>query len=416
MSFLQILLRSMARHRLSTLLALLSTMLGVALLIAVVSFREQSHRRFVTEGTGVDAILGPKGSALQIVLNALYHLDEMPGTVKWTYYEKVRRNPLVVDAIPFATGHSFAGFRVNAIDDRFFTTFEYRPGKRFSFLPEEGGQGRAFAQGREAVAGWAAARALHLTLGSAFNPVHGVHSGDPVHIHDTFHFVGIMAPTGTPHDLAIYIPLNAFYTLEGHGAAVARMAIDPTHREISGAYLRLRRIRGGAMHPGVQELKYEINQSPDAQLVVPNEVIPQILNIIGWADRVIFLLGAMVVGLGVAFLFVVLVTALREQRRDLAMLRMLGANRGTVFGLILSEALLLSAAGTLCGLAAGHELVSVGSQYVARETGMLFSAQYISTADIWVLPIMLLLGAIAGLLPALQAYRLNVLENLRALE
>src|SRR5207237_3035945 len=119
------------------------------------------------------------------------------------------------------------------------------------------------------------------------------------------------------------------------------------------AYLKLRRIRGGALHPGIQELKYEVNQSPGAQLVVPNEVMPQILNIIGWADRVIFLLGALVVGLGMAFLFVMLVTALREQRRDLAMLRMLGAGRGTVFGLILSEAVLLALGGTLLGLACG---------------------------------------------------------------
>lgn len=416
MSFLQILLRNMRRHRLSTALALISTTLGIALLIAVVSFREQSHRRFITEGTGIDAILGPKGSPLQIVLNAMYHLDEMPGTVKWTYYEKVKANPLVVDAIPFATGHSYAGFRVNAIDDRFFTEFEYQPGKRFSFRPEDGGQGRAFQGGGEAVAGWAVARALHLTLGRTFNPVHGVRSGDPVHIHDLIRFVGIMAPTGTPHDLAIYIPLTSFYTLEGHGAAVARMAVDPSQREISGAYLKLRRIRGGAMHPGVQELKYEINQSPDAQLVVPNEVVPQILNIIGWADRVIFLLGAMVVGLGVAFLFVVLVTALREQRRELAMMRMLGAGRKTVLGLILAEAMLLSVTGTLLGLACGHMIVSIGSGYVAYETGLQFSAHYLSSADLWVLPGMLLLGVIAGILPALQAYRLNVLQSLRAIE
>src|SRR5207237_10710646 len=154
--------RNVRRHTLSSLLALVSAVLGVALLVTVISFREQSHRHFVTEGLGVDAILGPKGSPLQIVLNALYHLDEMPGTVKWTYYEKVRRDPLVVDAIPFATGHSYAGYRVNAIDGRFFTAFEYQPGKRFSFRPEDGGRGRAFEAPGEAVAGWAVGKALHL--------------------------------------------------------------------------------------------------------------------------------------------------------------------------------------------------------------------------------------------------------------
>ncbi len=354
MSFWRILLHNLRRHRFSTFLALVSITLGVGLLTAVASFREQSHRHFMTEGVGVDAILGPKGSPLQIALNALYHLEEMPGKLKWTYYEKVRRDPLVVDAIPFVTGHSYAGFRVNAIDDRFFTDFEYQPGKKFSFASEAGGQGRAFAAREEAVAGWAVAKALGLHLGDTFNPVCGVHAGDPVHIHDRLSFVGILAPTGTPHDHAIYIPLKTFYTLEGHGADVAAMATDPSRREISGAYLKLRHIRGGALHPGIQNLKYEIDQSPEAQLVVPSEVIPRILDIIGWVDRVLFLVGVLVTLLALMFLFVVLITALREQRRELAMMRMLGANRRTVFGLIMSEAVLLSVLGSCLGLAFGH--------------------------------------------------------------
>ncbi len=416
MSFWRILLHNLRRHRFSTFLALVSITLGVGLLTAVVSLREQSHRQFMTEGVGVDAILGPKGSPLQIALNALYHLEEMPGKMKWTYYEKVCRDPLVVDAIPFVTGHSYVGFRVNAIDDRFFTTFEYQPGKKFSFAPEAGGRGRAFAAREEAVAGWAVAKALGLHLGDTFNPVCGVHAGDPVHIHDTISFVGILAPTGTPHDRAIYIPLKTFYTLEGHGADVAAMATDLSRREISGAYLKLRHIRGGALHPGIQALKYEIDQSTEAQLVVPSEVIPRILDIIGWVDRVLFLVGVLVTLLALMFLFVVLITALREQRRELAMMRMLGANRRTVFGLIMSEAVLLSVLGTTLGLAFGHLLVYVGSHYVAVETGMQFSARFISSADLGVLPGVTLMGALAGLIPALQAYRLSILRNLSLTE
>ncbi|MCE5324663.1 ABC transporter permease [bacterium] len=416
MSFWHILLHNIRRHRFSTILALISITLGIGLLTAVVSFREQSHHHFITEGVGVDAILGPKGSPLQIAMNAMYHLEEMPGKIKWSYYEKVKKDPLVVDAIPFVTGHSYAGYRVNAIDDRFFTSFEYRPGKRFSFDPDAGGQGRMFKAPHEAVAGWAVAKALGLHLGDTFNPVCGVHSGDPVHMHDKITFVGILAPTGTPHDRAIYIPLKTFYTLEGHGASVAAMATDSSQREISGAYLKLRHIRGGAMHPGVQNLKYEIDQSTEGQLVVPSEVVPRILDIIGWVDKVMFIVGALVTLLAIMFLFVVLITALREQRRELAMMRMLGANRRTVFGLIMSEAVFLSIVGTIFGIVFGHLLVMLGSHYVAIETGMQFSANYLSSADIWVLPCVTLMGAVAGLIPAVQAYRMSILRNLNIME
>lgn len=416
MSFLQILFRSIRRHRLSAGLSLIALSLGLALVLAVASLREQANGQFRNEGAGVDAILAPKGSGLQITLNALYHLDEMPGIIPWSLYEQVRKDELVADAVPFAVGHSYAGFRVNAIDPRFFTAIEPQPGHPFSFDPAQGGQGRAFAGPGEAVAGWAAARALNIKLDQTFSPVHGVRSGDPAHAGETLRFVGILAPTGTPHDRALYMPLEGFYGLEGHGEEIERMEHDLEHREISGAYLRLRRIRGGALHPGIQQLRYDVNRLPNAQLVVPNEVMPQLFHLIGWADRVISALGVLVAVLGVAVLFVVLVSTLREQRRGLAMLRMLGADRRTIFGLVLGEALLLCAGAAVVGAALSHGLVALGSHWVAQETGLRFSPVFVPAAELWAVPGMLMLGLLAGLLPALQAYRLNVLEGLRTTE
>jgi len=233
---------------------------------------------------------------------------------------------------------------------------------------------------------------------------------------DKITFVGIIAPTGTPHDRAIYIPLKTFYTLEGHGASVSAMATDLSQREISGAYIKLKHIRGGAMHPGVQNLKYEIDQSTEGQLVVPSEVVPRILDIIGWVDKVMFIVGILVTLLAIMFLFVVLITALREQRRELAMMRMLGANKRTVFGLIMSEAIFLSIAGTIIGIVFGHLLVSLGSHYVAVETGMQFTSNFVSSADKWILPSIALMGTIAGFIPAIQAYQMSILRNLNITE
>lgn len=412
MSFWRIVLKSLRQHWLSTALASFSIALGVALLVSVASLREQTHRNFTQEGLGVDAILGPKGSPLQITLNALYHLEDMPGKVKWTYYKKVLEQPIVERGIPFVTGHSYGGFRVNAIDGRFFTDFEYVPGAKFSFNPGDGGQGRAFETDDEAVAGFEAARALHLSLGQSFNPVCGVNAGDPVHVNDNIRFVGIMAPTGTPHDRAIYIPLKSFYALGGHGDEVRAMAGDEEHREISGAYLRIKRIRGGAVHPGIQDLKYDVNQSSAAQLVIPAEVLPRLFAVIGWVDTVLLSIGVLVTLLALLFLFVALVSALRERRRDLALFRCLGATRRTVFGLILSEAAFIATAGAIGGVALAHGIVAVGSHLIKIETGLRFSAGYVSQADCFVLPAALALGLMAGLLPAVQAYRLGVLSNL----
>jgi putative ABC transport system permease protein len=410
MSFWRIVLRSLRQHRFSSILAIVSIAMGIALLVAVYSFREQTHHTFTQVGLGVDAILGPKGSPLQIVLNALYHLEEMPGKIKWTYFREVERHPLVVQAIPFAVGHSYGGFRVNAVDRRFLTEFEYLPGKTFSF--KEGGQGRAFQAPDEAVAGWVAARSLKLQLGDEFSPVCGVREGDPVHETDRLRFVGIMAPTGTPHDRAIYIPLETFYLLSGHPQETRIMAALEEYREISGAYIKVKRIRGGALHPGIQDLKFTINQSDRNQLVVPNEVMPRLFNIIGWVDRVLIAIAAILTVLSALFLFFSLLSALRERRRDLALFRALGATRRTVMGLVIIEALIISLLGGILGLVLGHAIIALGAHFIKVETGVAFTATYLSKTDWLVLPGATVLGLLAGLLPGLQAYRLGVLKNL----
>ena len=190
------------------------------------------------------------------------------------------------------------------------------------------------------------------------------------------------------------------------------MATDEEHREISGAYLKIRRIRGGALHPGIQDLKYNINQSSQAQLVVPNEVLPRLFGIIGWVDTVLLGIALLVTLLALSFLFVALETALRERRRDLALLRCLGATRRTVLGLVLCESLLISGLGAIVGVVIGHGIVAVGSEYIRVETGLRFSSAYVSTADVYVLPMVMALGLLAGLVPSIQAYRLGVLRNL----
>lgn len=412
MSFWNIVLRSLKHHRFSSGLAVLSIAMGISLLVAVYSFKDQTHSTFTQAGLGVDAVLGPKGSPLQIVLNALYHLEDMPGKIRWTYFKEVEKHPLVVQAIPFVVGHSYGGFRVNAIDGRFSKEFEYLPGKTFSFAEDQGGRGRAFNARNEAVAGWAAAKALKLKLGDEFNPVCGVEEGDPIHEKDRLKFTGFLAPTGTPYDRAIYIPLETFYGLAGHPEETAIMAESEEYREISGAYLKIRRIRGGAVHPGIQDLKFAINQSDRNQLVVPNEVMPRLFNIIGWVDRVLIAIAVILTVLSALFLFISLWSALRESRRDLALFRALGATRKTVMGLVISQALIISVSGGLLGLILGHVLIGIGAHFIQVETGVNFTSNYLGLADFLVLPGAGVLGLLAGLMPGIQAYRLGVLKNL----
>ena len=264
------------------------------------------------------------------------------------------------------------------------------------------------------MAGWEVAKELGIKLGQTFNPVCGVKAGDPVHIHDNIRFVGILAPTGTPHDRAIYIPLTTFYTLEGHDADVARMAVDEEHREISGAYLKIKRIRGGAMNPGIMDLKYNINQSPRPSWSCPTRSCRSLFNIIGWVDSALLAIAA--AGDGCwrpLFLLVALVSALRERRRDLALMRSLGATRRTVFGLMLSESVVIAVFGGVLGLVLGHGIVAIGGVLHPRGDGpAVLGDVRVAGRMCCLLPAIVVLGLVVGLFPAIQAYRTGVLKNL----
>ncbi len=226
-------------------------------------------------------------------------------------------------------------------------------------------------------------------------------------------FSGIMAPTGTPYDKAIYMPILTFYGLGGHDTETLMMATDESLRTVSGGLVKFRRIlQGRVIHPDILLLKKDLSKAPDMQLVVPGEVLPRLFAIIGWVDKVFFGISMLVLILSAMFLFVSLYWALRERRRNIALMRALGATRTTVFSLILTEAFAIAAIGAIIGLAAAHALLGVGVEYIRAETGVMLSASYISIADLLVIPGAVFLALLTGIIPAVQAYRLGVLKNL----
>ena len=140
--------------------------------------------------------------------------------------------------------------------------------------------------------------------------------------------------------------------------------------------------------------------------------MPRLFGIIGWVDHVLLAIAVLVTILALLFLFVALISALRERKRDIALMRSLGARKRTVFGMIIAESLVITVLGGIIGLFIGHGIVAIGCHFIKSETGLIFSAFFLSKADIFLFPSMLVMGLLAGLVPAVRAYQLGVLENL----
>ena len=185
--------------------------------MAVIGIKAQSVAAFTGGQIGFDAVLGARGSPLQLVLNTVFHLETSPGNIPWTMYQKMKNDPRVELAVPYALGDNYRGFRIVGTETTLFTKFEYRDSVRFRTQ----GNGRFFDPTRqEAVLGSYAAQKLGLRIGDNFNPYHGLVFDKSMRHDEQYTVVGVLEPTNSPSDRVIWIPIEGIY--QDGGACVAR--------------------------------------------------------------------------------------------------------------------------------------------------------------------------------------------------
>ena len=215
MSLWKIAWRSIQQRAVSSSLTALSMALGVALVVTVLVIMGVVSNSFTQNAEGFDLIVGAKGGKMQLVLNTVFHLSQPIENVPWSYYQQFREGkyaPMVQTAIPVCMGDNYEGFRVVGTTPEMFDDFEYRQGKFYKFADGRNFEQDAFFEG---VIGSLVARRTGLKVGDHFEPTHGI-SGEDGHKHDSFEVVGILEPTGTPNDRAVFVNMEGFFLLEGH--------------------------------------------------------------------------------------------------------------------------------------------------------------------------------------------------------
>jgi putative ABC transport system permease protein len=390
--------RSLRQHALSTLITAGSIALACGLLMCVWMVKTQSQAAFTQTTTGFDAVLGARGSKLQLVLNAIFHLEASPGNLKWTDYETIKRNPAVKAAIPIAVGDNLRGYRLVGTIPELFEKVEYSPGKKFAAQP--GGKFFAAPDVREAVAGAFAAQRLGLKVGDTFQPFHGLNYDEKNQHEETYTVVGLMAPTNTPVDRVIWIPIKGVQTMSGHDAKAAT--------DISAVLIQLRASTAGFM----LDMLYN-KQGNQLTLAYPvGAIIAELFGKISWFDQVLTLVAYLVALVAAGSVLASIYNSMSARRRDLAILRALGARRRTIFGAVVAEAACIGALGAVVGYAVYFGLLSGVAQVIRTQTGVVLDVGA-KHPVLWICPLaMIALCALGGIVPALKAYRTPVAETI----
>lgn len=388
--------RSLRQHLLSSVVTAVLIALAGGLLMSVWAVRRQAHATFTGQSGGWDAVLGARGAKLQLVLNAIFHLEASPGNLPYDDYLAMASNRAVAVAIPLAVGDNYLGYRLVGTLTNYFST-EYRKGA--TFRVESGG--RLFEDGyREAVVGNFAARRLGLKVGDTFKPYHGLNFDPKAQHDDQYTVVGILEPSNTPADRVIWIPLAGLQNMSGH---------DPgTATDVSAVLVRLRSPIAG------QQLDMLYNRQGN-RLTFAWPIAKQMADLFdkfGWFDSVLTLVAWLVALVATGAVMASIYNSMSSRRRDLAILRALGARRRTVFAAIVFEAATIAAGGMVLAYVIYLAILAGAAAVIRSQTGVVLDPFQPDAVLLWAPLAMIALGAFAGIVPAIKAYRTDVATGL----
>jgi len=395
MGLLSMALRNIRTRLISSCLTATGVALGIGLVVAVWTLEREARDAFRRTAVGVEVLVGGnKGGRIELMLSTLYHVGRAPGRVAWDAYEKIAADPRVRFAVPVAVGDRYRGLPVVGTTGRFFDEFGAFGVEGFGEEP------------RAAIIGSEAAGRSGLGVGDRFHPSHSGHPDDPTHRHEEFVVTEVARATGTAHDRAIWVRIEDFLALSGHDG----LARDGAEQRAVSAVL-VKTTSGSPLV--VEPLIKEINDGTEAQAIRPLQVVGELFVLVGNAQRVLAAVAWLVVVVASLSVAVTLYHAMASRRRQIAILRSLGATRARVFGVVLFEAVLICVAGALAGLLLAHTGAVVAAPLLESRAGIVIERAWMPHASEVVLVVLVALaGACAGLIPAWTAYRSDIAAQL----
>lgn len=408
--------KSLWNRRLSVGLTVFAIAVSVALLLAVERVRVESKTSFAQTVSGVDLIVGARGGSSQLLLYSVFRLGEASGNFSWDSFGLLRTHPKVAWVIPISLGDSHRGYRVLATDNSYFEHYRYGEKQPLAFTNPASAKG--FSGMFDVVLGSDVARKLGYRVGDNIVLSHGIAENALTdHADKPFKVTGIMLPTGTPVDRTVHITLPGMEALHvdwqngappmGPGIspdAAQQMNLVPT--TITAALVGLK------SRLAVFQLQRGINTYTKEPLmaILPGVALAELWQSFALMEKILLLVSACVAVAGLLGLMAVMLTSLNERRRELAILRAVGARPRHVFGLLLLESGMVGIAGALAGLLIFYVALFSLKPWLASEFGLFLPFRVPGVSEGLILVAVISAAFVTGLLPALRAYR-NLLSD-----
>jgi putative ABC transport system permease protein len=394
MTILTVALKYLRSRLVASTLTAVSIALGVSLVVASVLLARGIKEGFIAGATDYNLVVGAKGSPTQLVLSVVFRMDLATPNIEYTTYRDLQQDPRVETAVPIGVGDAYRGFRYVATNSAYFAWFPWRR-KTFALAA-----GKFFTDDPpsdptyEALLGAEAARSTGLKIGDRF------YEGEEMAEYPLT-VMGILKPNHSADDRAIFFSLPSYW---GMNEVARGMTVKP----LTAVLVRPKRMSD------LPSLHRELNVAADTQAVLPSGVLLTIFNMMAVAEDVLRMILAIVGAIVLLYVFVSMYSATMERRREIATMRALGARRATVLGIVLVESAALATVGAVGGIVGGHAVAYLAGSLLGS-SGLVTNPFVFNLFEPAVVAGVILLGTLAGLVPAMLAYRTEVAENLAPL-
>lgn len=418
MTLLLLAYKSLKSRAVTTSLTVFSIALSVILLVGVDRVRQGTQAGFSGTLSQTDLVVGARGGSLPLLLYSVFHIGTGTNDISYDSYKHFRDHPAVLWTIPLSLGDSHHGFRVVATDDNFYEHYRFRRDHSIQFAGGSRPVGIF-----DAALGSEVAANLGYKLGQKIVLSHGLERVSlQNHADKPFTVVGILARTSTPVDRAIYITLYGDEAMHidwkdgtapaiGEEIPASKIRKEDLHIDQISAFLLRTKSRVSTLL-----LQREINTYKGEPLtaIIPAYTLQDLWSVLGYADVALSIVSASVLVVGLLAMLIALYTALNERRKEIAVLRAIGLHARQIFTLFVLESALISAAGTVIGLAAVYVLLWLFHASIENRFGIPLAMVGVSTRVVLYVFGVIFAGALLGCIPAIRAYRNGLIDGLNA--
>ncbi|SHF39037.1 ABC transporter permease [Vibrio gazogenes] len=406
--------KSVLNRKTTALLTILTVAISVILLMGVERIRTQAKSSFANTISGTDLIVGGRSGQVNLLLYSVFRIGNATNNIDWKSFQEFSHHRAVKWAIPISLGDSHKGFRVMGTNQDYFKFYQYGHKQHLTFQA-----GQPFHGLFDTVIGADVAKKLNYHIGSKIIIAHGISDvGFSRHDHLPFTVTGILAPTGTPVDRTVHVSLGAIEAIHvgwesgAHigktpdAAVLEKRHFQPT--QITAMYLGLKsRIQTFALQREINEYRKE-----PLSAILPGVALQELWGMMSVAEQALMAVSIFVVIAGLMGMLSSLLTSLQERRREMAILRAMGAQPKHVFALLISEASALTFAGILVGVAGLYGLMSIIAPLIHAQYGIMITLDRLSYHEWQLLGYVQLAGILIGVVPALRAYRQSLSDGM----